>query len=187
MRVFVGKKGNAWPKFDLNGVCGQRWAGVVLTRCTGTGDTESSEIYRPCAPCRTGASCTCRTLSEQPHYAQQCARWVQVATPDFKATIEHQISRNTACVHPEMRPIVWGSTNSGHCVQWHHGVLKPTKPQLRSYWMVREWTFQKPWRRFVCPALVIHHCREEELPYGNLEEGNSRSWGPTTEEIRLTP
>lgn len=90
---FVGKKYKAWPKFDFNGACGQRWAGVVLTRCTGTGD-EPLEIYRPCAPCRTGASCTCRTLSEQPHYAQQCARWVQVATLDFKATIEAQISQN---------------------------------------------------------------------------------------------
>lgn len=73
---------------------------------------------------------------------------------------------NTACVPPKWGPLSEAQRTQGTVSKWHHGVLKPTKPQLRSYWMVREWTFQKPWRRFVCPALVIHReavkrsCRE---------------------------
>lgn len=172
---------------------GKRWAGVVLTRCTGTGD-EPLEISRPCAPCRTGASCTCRTLSEQPHYAQQCARWVQVATLDFKATIEPQISQNgkpamqyCMCA-AEMRPIVWGSTDSGHCVQmapWRPQTYKAPAEVLLDGERV---DFPEALKKIRVPGLS-----HPSLPWrgvavnGNLEGGNSRSWGPTTEEVRLTP
>jgi len=35
-----------------------------------------------------GTSCTCRTLSEQPHHAQQRARWVQVWGPNAMAAVK---------------------------------------------------------------------------------------------------
>ncbi len=169
------RDGNWW-------INGARWAGVVLTR----GKLHMSNAIGAALLC----TAVCQmSASRNPRFQGYHRPQISHQNGSTCHAIRHVCHRNEAhCLR----------LNWGHCVQWHSApwvwggkifrVLKPAKP-LRSYWMVREWTFQKPWRRFVCPASDIYHFCGRGAPYGNLEGKFSLmwSWGPTTEEVRLTP